>query len=107
MGNKIGFPTANIQVLDSHKLIPANGVYAVRVLIGEKEYLGMLHIGNRPTVNGISKTIEVHIINFDASIYGEEITVVFEGWIRNEQQFKNIEALKCQLLKENQIVLGN
>ena len=106
LGNKIGFPTANIQVLDVHKLIPANGVYAVRVLIGEKEYLGMLNIGNRPTVNGISKTIEVHIINFDASIYGEEITVVFEGWIRNEQKFKNIEALQCQLLKDKQIVLG-
>ena len=106
LGNKIGFPTANIQVLDVHKLIPANGVYAVRVLVREKEYLGMLNIGNRPTVNGISKTIEVHIINFNASIYGEEITVVFEGWIRNEQKFKNIEALQCQLLKDKQIVLG-
>ena len=106
LGNKIGFPTANIQVLDVHKLIPANGVYAVRVLIGEKEYLGMLNIGNRPTVKGISKTIEVHIINFNASIYGEEITVVFEGWIRKEQKFKNIEALQCQLLKDKQIVLG-
>ena len=106
LGNKIGFPTANIQVLDVHKLIPANGVYAVRVLVREKEYLGMLNIGNRPTVKGISKTIEVHIINFDASIYGEEITVVFEGWIRNEQKFKNIEALQCQLLKDKQIVLG-
>ena len=106
LGNKIGFPTANIQVPDVHKLIPANGVYAVRVLVREKEYLGMLNIGNRPTVKGISKTIEVHIINFDASIYGEEITVVFEGWIRNEQKFKNIEALQCQLLKDKQIVLG-
>ena len=106
LGNKIGFPTANIQVLDVHKLIPANGVYAVRVLVREKEYLGMLNIGNRPTVNGISKTIEVHIINFDASIYGEEITMVFEGWIRSEQKFKNIEALQCQLLKDKQIVLG-
>jgi|TARA_B110000977_G_scaffold63759_1_gene86717 riboflavin kinase/FMN adenylyltransferase len=106
LGNKIGFPTANIQVLDVHKLIPANGVYAVRVLVREKEYLGMLNIGNRPTVNGVSKTIEVHIINFNASIYGEEITVVFEGWIRNEQKFKNIEALQCQLLKDKQIVLG-
>ena len=106
LGNKIGFPTANIQVLDAHKLIPANGVYAVRVLVREKEYLGMLNIGNRPTVKGISKTIEVHIINFNASIYGEEITVVFEGWIRKEQKFKNIEALQCQLLKDKQIVLG-
>jgi len=66
----------------------------------------MLNIGNRPTVKGISKTIEVHIINFNASIYGEEITVVFEGWIRKEQKFKNIEALQCQLLKDKQIVLG-
>ena len=106
LGNKIGFPTANIQVLDAHKLIPANGVYAVRVMVREKEYLGMLNIGNRPTVKGISKTIEVHIINFNASIYGEEITVVFEGWIRKEQKFKNIEALQCQLLKDKQIVLG-
>jgi len=107
LGHKLGFPTANLKVVDRHKLIPANGVYVVKVLYQGAEYKGMLNIGMRPTVDGEEKTIEVHIINFDADIYGEEISLVFESWIRDEQKFESLDALKKQLEKDKQFVLNN
>lgn len=106
LGHELGFPTANIKVMDSHKLIPANGVYAVRVLVHGKEYKGMLNIGVRPTVDGTEKTIEAHVIDFDEDIYGEEITVLFDDWIREEQKFDGLEALKEQLEKDKSAVLN-
>ena len=106
LGHQIGFPTANIKVVNSHKLVPANGVYAVRVLVREKEYQGMLNIGIRPTVDGTEKTIEVHIIDFNEDIYGEELTVFFDDWIREEQKFEGLDALKAQLEKDKIAVLN-
>jgi riboflavin kinase/FMN adenylyltransferase len=106
LGHKIGFPTANIKVMDSHKLIPGNGVYAVRALIHGVEYKGMLNIGVRPTIDGTEKTIEVHIIEFDDDIYGEELTVLFDDWIRNEQKFNSLDELKLQLEKDKIAVLN-
>jgi len=106
LGHQIGFPTANIKVVDSHKLVPANGVYAVRVLVRDKEYQGMLNIGVRPTVDGTEKTIEVHIIDFNEDIYGEELTVFFDDWIREEQKFEGLDALKAQLEKDKIAVLN-
>ena len=106
LGHQIGFPTANIKVVDSHKLVPANGVYAVRALIHDKEYKGMLNIGVRPTVDGTEKTIEVHIIGFDEDIYGEELTVLFDDWIRDEQKFDSLDELKTQLEKDKIAVLN-
>ena len=106
LGHQIGFPTANIKVVDSHKLVPANGVYAVRALVHDKEYKGMLNIGVRPTVDGTEKTIEVHIIGFDEDIYGEELTVLFDDWIRDEQKFDGLDALRAQLKKDKIDVLN-
>ena len=106
LGHQIGFPTANIKVVDSHKLVPANGVYAVRVLVRDTELKGMLNIGVRPTVDGIEKTIEVHIIDFNEDIYGEELTVLFDDWIREEQKFEGLDALKAQLEKDKIVVLN-
>lgn len=105
LGHKIGFPTANIKVVDSHKLVPANGVYSVRAIVHGIEYKGMLNIGVRPTVDGTEKTIEVHIIGFDEDIYGEELTVLFDDWIREEQKFDSLDALKSQLEKDKLAVL--
>ncbi len=105
LGHKIGFPTANIKVMDSHKLIPANGVYAVRVLVRGKEYKGMLNIGIRPTIDDSDKTIEVHIIDFDEEIYGEDVRVFFIEWVREEQKFDSLEALKNQLIQDKIEVL--
>jgi riboflavin kinase / FMN adenylyltransferase len=97
-GRTIGFPTANILVNESRKLIPATGVYAVKVVIRGTVYSGMMNIGNRPTVGGGSLTIEVNIFDFDTSVYDEKITVQFIGRIRNEQKFEHLEALKAQLV---------
>ena len=105
LGHSIGFPTANVKVLDPHKLVPANGVYAVRVLVRNQEYKGMLNIGVRPTVDGTEKTIEVHIIGFDKDVYGEELTVFFDSWIRYEQKFDSLNELKTQLQKDKIAVL--
>tara|TARA_B110000977_G_scaffold136191_1_gene173100 strand:+ start:851 stop:1768 length:918 start_codon:yes stop_codon:yes gene_type:complete len=107
IGRKIGFPTANLQVLDQHKLIPANGVYSVTVLVHEQKYKGMLNIGLRPTIDGEEKTIEVHILDFEANIYGEEITLTFEDWIRDEKKFESLDALKAQLELDKKFVQAN
>jgi riboflavin kinase/FMN adenylyltransferase len=97
-GRTIGFPTANILVNESRKLIPATGVYAVKVVIRDTVYSGMMNIGNRPTVDGGSITIEVNIFDFDTSVYEEKISVQFIDRIRNEQKFEHLEALKAQLV---------
>ena len=107
LGHQIGFPTANIKVLDSYKLIPANGVYAVRVKYKKDIYKGMLNIGMRPTIGGTEKTIEVHIIDFELDLYGEELKIFIDSWIREEQKFEHIDALKLQLEQDKRAVLNS
>ena len=102
LGKTIGFPTANIAVKSRYKLIPANGVYAVKVKVADVLYDGMLNIGVRPTVNGQSLTIEANIFAFDAIIYDETITVYFVDRIRNEMKFSGLESLKEQLKKDKE-----
>lgn len=100
IGRTIGFPTANLRILKEEKLIPANGVYAVRVhgnCFGDKIYDGMMNIGIRPTVDGQKKVIEVHIFNFDQDIYENTITVSVYDFIRGEEKFSGLDALKQQL----------
>jgi len=107
LGNKIGFPTANIDPQESYKLVPKDGVYAVKVDVDDKRYLGMLNIGVRPTVNNQldNRSIEVHILDFDQDIYYRNITIHFYQRIRNEQFFNSIDELKAQLLKDKDAVL--
>ncbi|RFS13653.1 bifunctional riboflavin kinase/FAD synthetase [Emticicia sp. C21] len=102
LGRTIGFPTANVQVSESYKLIPTNGVYAVRTLVRGQWLNGIMNIGNRPTVDGIGRTQEVHILNFSDDIYGENITVELIDYIRPEQKFNGIEELKNQILKDQE-----
>jgi riboflavin kinase/FMN adenylyltransferase len=99
IGRSIGFPTANINPDDKHKLIPSNGVYAVEVQIKGGEYQGMLSIGTNPTVNDDSaaRSIEVNIINFEKDIYGETITVRLRKWLRDEKKFNDITELSKQM----------
>jgi len=108
IGRKIGFPTANIDTYDRHKLVPADGVYAVLVESGGRILKGMLNIGIRPTVNynADHKSIEVHIFNFDEDIYNSDITILFVEKIRNEQKFEGIELLKEQLINDQKIAIG-
>lgn len=107
LGHKIGFPTANIDPQESYKLIPKDGVYAVKVDVNDKIYLGMLNIGVRPTVNNQldNRSIEVHILDFDEDIYYKNITIHFYERIRNEQFFSSIDELKVQLAKDREEVL--
>lgn len=97
IGRKIGFPTANIKVNDWYKLIPANGVYAVNIILNKIKYDGMLNIGNRPTLKGNNTSIEVNIFNFNADIYNNEIKIEFIDRIRDEQRFEKLDDLKQQL----------
>ena len=101
LGRTIGFPTANIQVAEDYKLIPAIGVYVVGVKVQGKSYYGMLSIGTNPTVGGLEKTIEVYIFDFNETVYDEEITVCFLTKIRNEEKFASLELL-VEALKEDE-----
>lgn len=104
LGRSIGFPTANIVVKESYKLIPADGIYAVKVCNKYRKFDGMLNIGQRPTVGGENKTIEAHIFDFNEDIYDKEISIEFIDHIRNEIKFDSIEALKHQLEEDEKAV---
>jgi riboflavin kinase / FMN adenylyltransferase len=100
VGRTIGFPTANLQ-LPPNKLVPAQGVYGVRVsgkdLNQGNAIAGVMNIGNRPTVNGLEETIEVHILDWEGDLYGQELTVELLEFIRSEQRFPSLDALKEQI----------
>ena len=97
LGRQLGFPTANVEKNFLYKLVPSEGVYAVRVHVRGATFNGMLNIGRRPTVSGQTVTIEVHIFDFDQDIYGEEIDIIFIRQIRREIKFPNLDALSEQL----------
>ncbi len=101
-GSLIGYPTANLELLEKNKLIPQDGVYAGKVVIeGEnKIYLGVLNIGERPTFGSGMRSIEVHILNFNKDILGKELEVFFIQRIRPEFKFENVEKLK-ERIKED------
>jgi riboflavin kinase / FMN adenylyltransferase len=103
LGRTIGFPTANLQ-LPSEKFLPLFGVYCVEILInGQAMELepnplsGVMNIGNRPTVDGTVTTVEVHIFNWSGNLYGQEITVSLGKFLRPEQKFADLDALKQQI----------
>ena len=103
LGRTIGFPTANLELNDSSKLIPANGVYAVSVTINneEKHYNGMMNIGFRPTVSQEQKqTIEIHLFDFQDNLYDSHLKVSLYKRIRKEEKFVNLASLKSQLSKD-------
>ena len=113
IGRTIGFPTANLQVHEPHKLIPAYGIYAVEVYIynhiqnittGEyKEESpisiakGMGYIGTRPTVDGMNRAIEISLFDFDQDIYGKTLRVKFLHFIRHDERFESLEAMREQI----------
>lgn len=100
LGRTIGFPTANIQIQEDYKLIPKNGVYIVKSTIKNELFYGMMNIGNRPTVEGTNQTIEVHFFDFDQDLYNQIITVEILDFIRDEQKFESLDALKNQIQKD-------
>lgn len=100
LGRTIGYPTANLKIEDDHKLVPANGVYAVDVQIQQQQCKGMMNIGVRPTVDGTKRTIEVNIFDFDEDIYGQQITITLKNQLRTEIKFDGLAALTQQLAKD-------
>jgi riboflavin kinase/FMN adenylyltransferase len=103
IGTTLGFPTANLQVNDSRKLIPAPGVYAVtckKSTTNSQRLLGMMNIGTRPTFGTHAQTLEVHLLDYEGDLYGKEITVSFIKRLREERRFDNEEELKTQLKED-------
>jgi riboflavin kinase/FMN adenylyltransferase len=96
-GTTIGYPTANIRVNSSYKLIPKNGVYAVWVYISEKKYAGMLNIGYNPTFDDKKWSVEVHLFDFSQNVYHKEISIAFVSRTRDEQKFEDLRSLIDQL----------
>lgn len=107
IGQKIGFPTANIEPHDPYKLIPRGGVYAIKASLEGKTLKGMLNIGYRPTVGGkeSNKSIEAHIFDFDEDIYNKEITIHMIQRIRDEKKFNHVDELVEQLKEDKKYSL--
>ena len=102
IGNTIGFPTANLEIAESYKLIPQNGVYLVRSQLQGSCKYGMMNIGVRPTVNGVHRTLETHFFDFEGDLYGQKIQVELLDFIREEQKFHSLEQLKTQLFADKE-----
>lgn len=102
IGRKMGFPTANIHPMDPYKLIPMNGVYAIRMELKGNIYNGMLNIGFRPTLDSSMavKTIEAHLFDVSGDFYDEHVVIHFIKRVRDEMKFSGIDALKEQLEKD-------
>ena len=106
LGRTIGFPTANLE-LPSSKFLPRFGVYEADVLLGRQIIKGVMNIGCRPTVAGESPTIEVHLLNWSGNLYGRKLRVNLIEFLRSEQKFASVEALKQQITRDCQMVLNN
>ncbi|EGK02846.1 MULTISPECIES: riboflavin biosynthesis protein RibF [Dysgonomonas] len=107
VGRTIGFPTANIQVWETYKVIPAFGVYAVYVHVEGQRYDGMLYIGKRPTLhNGDNISIEVNLFNFDGDLYNKNLTAEFIDFVRPDEKFIDIDTLKKQIGNDKDTVIS-
>ncbi len=105
LGRTIGFPTANIEVDETYKLIPKNGVYIVSSVLENQLVYGIMNIGNRPTLNGDNQTIEVHFLHFNQDLYDQNIEIVFIKYIREEVKFNSLEDLKTQISKDQSFAI--
>lgn len=105
IGRTLGFPTANLRVDEPFKVIPGAGIYAVKVTTGGMLYDGMLYIGDRPTLNnGPAVSTEVHLLDFSGDLYGREIEIRFEAYLRDNIKFDSLDSLRQQLEKDRDAV---
>lgn len=104
-GRSIGFPTANLEISEGYKLLPMDGSYAVKVYLQHQLLNGMLNIGNRPTIDGKYRSVEVHLFNFARDIYGEFLKIQFVQYLRPEKKFESTDQLKHQLEKDQKEAL--
>ena len=102
IGRTIDFPTANIEISETYKLLPKNGVYIVTALIQNINVQGMMNIGTNPTIGENMQSIEVHFFNFNQDIYNQNITIQIIEKIREEAKFDSILDLQIQLIKDKQ-----
>jgi riboflavin kinase/FMN adenylyltransferase len=100
IGRQIGYPTANIIIEERYKLIPGDGIFSVKVKVAGEYYKGMAYIGTRPTLNGVTRNIEVNIFDFDRDIYNQQIRMEFYHFIREDMKFNSLAELKEQLAKD-------
>jgi riboflavin kinase/FMN adenylyltransferase len=101
-GRKLGYPTANIALETTYKLIPQNGVYAVKLYVEHKTYNGMLNIGLNPTFDDKGWSIEVHLFDFEGDLYNKFVTLELIDYVRAEEKFANKDALAAQLKKDEE-----
>jgi riboflavin kinase/FMN adenylyltransferase len=106
IGRQIGYPTANIMIEEKYKLIPADGIFAAKIYVDDKAYKGMAYIGSRPTINGMTRNIEVNIFDFDTEIYGQQIRMEFHHFVRDDFKFTSLDELKIQLAQDRIDVLA-
>ena len=105
LGRELGFPTLNLQLSNEHKIIPAEGVYAVEINLMNVVYKGMMNIGKNPTVSEIlERKYEVHVFDFDQDVYGEHVAILFHQFIRKEKTFDNLEELKSQIQEDEKSI---
>lgn len=102
MGRTLGFPTANIEVEEAYKLIPSDGIYAVTIEVNSGTLKGMLYIGNRPVLNGVRRSIEVNIFDFDDDIYGKKVKVNFKAFIRHDAYFPSLDDLVKKMTEDKE-----
>jgi len=100
LGGKIGFPTANIAIEASYKLIPKSGVYVIKVVVENTLFYGMMNIGFNPTVNGKQQTIEAHLFDFNKNIYKKKLKIHLLHFLRDEKKFSTIKNLILQLKED-------
>jgi riboflavin kinase/FMN adenylyltransferase len=100
LGRTLGYPTINLELPDANKLVPANGIYAVSVIVNNRKYNGMMSIGVRPTIGESARTIEVNIFEFNENIYGQTVRVSVKKYLREEKKFDNLEELKAAIAKD-------
>ena len=104
LGRQLGYPTANLLIEEKYKLIPGDGIYAVLVTVSNVTYKGMAYIGHRPTINGMSRNIEVNIFEFEDDIYNQHIRMQFLHFVRGDIKFAGLDELVVQLGKDEQEV---
>ncbi|MDO9276091.1 MAG: riboflavin biosynthesis protein RibF, partial [Lutibacter sp.] len=102
LGEKIGFPTANLFIEETYKLLPKTGSYIVKSELENETVYGMMNIGYNPTVKGKNQTIEIHFFDFNKNLYGKKIQIDVLEFLRDEQKFDSVEDLKNQLEKDKQ-----
>jgi riboflavin kinase/FMN adenylyltransferase len=100
LGRAIGYPTANLTIIEDFKLIPKNGVYVVKSIQGNEVIYGMMNIGFNPTVGGEKQSIEVHFFDLNTDLYDQSLKILILHRLRSEQKFKNVALLKTQLAKD-------